>query len=237
MSANPHNNKVSYDGFNCNDGKPPEANTSWSHVTNAWEWNDLKLNSGSVPDSFPEEVKEALENNICIICGEKNCPYIRNNRDYQKLINALKSGDSKEAMKVYRTKFAQLRGIHKAEVMKGLQKARDARNNSTCTVPYTGPMQSRRVIATPGIWSESIELLGSTGSEQNPHVYTVNFKPTSNMESSFDVEIKYPEANAMRIINTIGPGSYTIKATGGGSAYIRVKSHSVPITVTFDFPK
>lgn len=91
--------------------------------------------------------------------------------------------------------------------------------------------------ATPGVWSESIELLGSTGSEQNPHVYTVNFNPTSNMESSFDVEIKYPEANAMKTINTIGPGSYTIKATGGGSAYIHVKSHSVPVTVTFDFPK
>lgn len=230
------NPKVTYDGFNCNGGKPPEANTSWSHVTNAWEWNDLKLNPGSISDWFPEEVKEALENNICIICGEKNCPYIKNNRDYQNLINSLKSGNVEEAKKVYRTKFAQLRKIHKAEVMKGLQKARDARNNGVCTVPYTGPIQHKRAIATPGVWSEWIELLNSFANETSPNVYTVSFNPSSNMESSFDVEIKYPEANGMKTINTMGPGSYTIKATGIGNTYIRVKSHSSPVTVTFEFP-
>lgn len=105
------------------------------------------------------------------------------------------------------------------------------------TVPYSGPIQHKRVIAAPGVWSESIDLLGSTGSEQYPDVYTVNFNPSSNMESSFDVEISYPEANGMKTINTMGPGSYTIKATGVGSAYVRVKSHSNPVAVTFDFPQ
>ena len=237
MSGTPHNNKVTYDGFNCNGGKPPEANTSWSHVTNAWECNDLKLNPGSISDWFPEEVKEALENNICIICGEKNCPYIKNSRDYQNLINSLKSGNVEEAKKVYRTKFAPLRRINKAEVMKGLQKARDARNNGVCTVPYIGPIQHKRVIAAPGVWSEWIELLNSFANENSPNVYTVNFNPSSNMESSFDVEIKYPEHSGMKTINTMGPGSYTIKATGIGNTYIRVKSHSNPVTVPFEFPE
>lgn len=142
-------------------------------------------------------MKEALENNICIICGEKNCPYIKNKRDYQNLINPLKSGNLEEAKKVYRTKCSPLRRIHKAEVMKGLQKAREARNSGVCTAPYTGPIQHKRAIATPGLWSEWIELLNSIANESSPNVYTVNFNPSSNLELSFDVEIKYPEANGV----------------------------------------
>lgn len=105
------------------------------------------------------------------------------------------------------------------------------------TPPYTGPMQTRRVIATPGLWSEPVEIPGSTASVGNPYVYTINFNPSSNLESSFDVEIKYPEANGVKTINTMGPGSYTIKSTGAGNSYVRVKSHSVPVTVNIDFPK
>ncbi|EJD0490288.1 hypothetical protein M0245_004897 [Salmonella enterica] len=233
-----HPDSVTYDAFDCNSGKPHEPNTHWDHSSNSWEWNDLKLNPGSVPDSLPEEVKEALANNICIICGKKNCPYIKNNKDYQKLTDALKNGNTGEARKIYMTKFGQRRGQSKAVVMEGLQKARNARKNGACTVPYTGPIQHKRAIAMPGVWSEPVELAGSaTANNEYPDVYTVNFNPSSNMESSFDVEIKYPEANGMKVINTIGPGSYTIKATGAGNSYIRVKSHSVPVTVTFEFPK
>ncbi|MBL0876434.1 hypothetical protein HLB02_23980 [Serratia nevei] len=231
-----HPDSVTYDAFDCNSGKPHEPNTHWDPNTSAWEWDDLSLSSGSVPDSFPEEVKEALENNICIICGKKNCPYIKNNKDYKELIGALKKGNSGEARKIYMTKFAQRRGQSKGAVIQGLQAARDARKkDGKCGGSQS--FQSRRVIATPGIWSEWTEITGGTGSEQRPLVQTINFNTSSNLESSFDVEIKYPESNGMKTINTIGPGSYQIKATGGGNSYIRVKSHSVPVTVTIDFPR
>lgn len=41
----------------------------------------------------------------------------------------------------------------------------------------------------------------------------------------------------MKTVNTVGPGAYLIDATGGGTASIRIKSHSVPITVSISFPK
>lgn len=50
-------------------------------------------------------------------------------------------------------------------------------------------------------------------------------------------EINYPETNGMRVINTMGAGSYTIKATGLGQFSVRLKSYSVPVAVTLDFPK
>lgn len=66
-----HPDSVTYDAFNCNSGKPHEPNTHWDASTNAWEWNDLKVNTGSTPGIFSDDVKEALENNICLICGKK----------------------------------------------------------------------------------------------------------------------------------------------------------------------
>lgn len=105
------------------------------------------------------------------------------------------------------------------------------------TTSYSGPIQQKRAIAMPGVWSESVGLLSSFANEKSPDVYTVNFNTSSNLESSFNVEISYPETNGMRVINTMGPGSYTIKATGLGQASVRVKSHSVPVAVTFDFPQ
>ncbi|EKH8692493.1 hypothetical protein WD174_004477 [Salmonella enterica] len=154
-----HPDSVTYDAFDCNSGKPHEPNTHWDPNTSAWEWDDLSLSSGSVPDSFPEEVKEALENNICIICGKKNCPYIKNNKDYKELIGALKKGNSGEARKIYMTKFAQRRGQSKGAVIQGLQAARDERKkDGKCGGSQS--FQSRRVIATPGIWSEWTEITG-----------------------------------------------------------------------------
>lgn len=232
-----HPDSVAYDAFNCNNRVPPEPNTHWNDESNAWEWNDLQINPDSIPDGLSPEVKEALANNICLICGKKNCPYIKNDKGYQQLIAALKQGDKTAATRIYLTKFGQRRKMNKAVVERGLQKAKDARNNSACTVPYTGPIQHKRAIAAPGVWSEWIELLNSFANEGAPNVYSVSFNPSSNMESSFDVEIKYPEANGMKTINTMGPGSYTIKATGIGNTYIRVKSHSNPVAVTFEFPK
>lgn len=87
-----------------------------------------------------------------------------------------------------------------------------------------------------GTW-EWVELEGFNGSLQHPQPSTINFSPSSNTESSFDVEVKYPEYNQMKTIRTMGPGSFSLTATGAGNSYARVRSHSVPVTVTLDFPK
>lgn len=55
------------------------------------------------------------------------------------------------------------------------------------------------------------------------------------MESSFDIEVRYPEHDQMKTIKSMGPGSVPI--TGGGIVFARVKYHSVPVTVTVGFPK
>ncbi len=47
-----HPDSVTYDAFDCNSGKPHEPNTHWDPNTSAWEWDDLTLSSGSVPDSW-----------------------------------------------------------------------------------------------------------------------------------------------------------------------------------------
>ncbi len=65
----------------------------------------------------------------------------------------------------------------------------------------------------------------------------MNFNLSSNLESSFDVEIKYPTSSGVKVVNTMGLGAYLIEATGGGASFIRVKSHSIPVAVTFDYPK
>lgn len=232
-----HPDSVTYDAFNCNSGKPHEPNTHWDASTNAWEWNDLKVNTGSTPGIFSDDVKEALENNICLICGKKNCPYIKNSKDYQKLTDAIKRGDTAQAKKIYVTRFAQLKGQSAGAVNLGLQKAREARKNGSCSGTYNGAFDSKRIIAVPGGWSEWTELEGFNGSLEHPQPSTINFSPSSNMESSFDVEIKYPEHDKMKTVTTMGPGSYSFTATGAGVSYVRVKSHSAPVTVTVDFPK
>ena len=102
---------------------------------------------------------------------------------------------------------------------------------------YNGPIDSRRVIATPVIWSEWIDLEGFNGSLQHPQSSTISFSTSSNLESSFDVELRYPEHDQMKTIRTMGPGSYSFIATGAGKSSARVRSHSVPVTITLDFPK
>lgn len=227
-----HPDSVTYDAFDCNSGNPHEPNTHWDPKTRAWEWDDLKLNPGSVPDSFPQEVKEALENNICIICGKKNCPYIKNNKDYQKLTDALKKGDAGEARKIYMTKFAQRRGQSKGVVMEGLQKSREAKKrDGRCG--GSKPFQSKGVNLIPGIWSGWMDLAAVSGND----AYTASFDHTSNSQSSFDVQIQYPTANGIETINTIGPGSQFIKTSGIGTPRIRFKTHSVPISVRVDYPQ
>lgn len=91
----------------------------------------------------------------------------------------------------------------------------------------------------PEIWSAWKDLLTSMPNEINntSHSYTANFNNSSNLESSFDVEIKYPISSGMKTVNTVEPVAYLIEATGGGTASIHIKLHSVPITVSISFPK
>ncbi|WP_442913256.1 colicin Z C-terminal domain-related protein [Leclercia sp. UBA7405] len=93
----------------------------------------------------------------------------------------------------------------------------------------------RRVIALPAVWSDWIGLDGFQGSLKNPQGSTINFSPSSNMESSFDIEVRYPEHDQMKTIKSMGPGSIPI--TGDGIVVVRAKYHSVPVTVTVGFPK
>ncbi|EBP0522836.1 carboxypeptidase regulatory-like domain-containing protein [Salmonella enterica] len=232
---------VNYDVFSCNDGVAPEPGMSWNTGSGTWEWNDLSISSGAIPDNLSQEIRDALENNICVVCGRKNCPFIRQDKSYQELINALKNGDKSKASKIYAIKFSQFHNGKESRIRDTMYRIRNNKSGGGVfcqpRTSYNGPIDSRRVIATPGVWSEWIELEGFTGSLQHPQPSTINFSPSSNLESSFDVELKYPEHDQMKTIRTMGPGSYSFTATGAGYASVRVKSHSVPVTVTLDFPK
>lgn len=58
---NDHNLNVNYDVFNCNKGVPPEPGLSWNTLSGTWEWDSLKISSSSIPDSFPQEIKDQLK--------------------------------------------------------------------------------------------------------------------------------------------------------------------------------
>lgn len=232
-----HPIRPSYDPYNCNSGIPHIPDTHWDPHSKAWEFNDVQVNHDFIPASLPPEVKDALKNNICLVCGEKNCPYLKE-KNFQELIKAINSGDKTGALRIYSQRFAQFRNMKKSIIMASLDRARVARERQG-PCGYSGPIQSTGIIAMPGIWSAWKDLLTSMPNEitNTPHSYTVNFNNSSNLESSFDVEIKYPISSGMKTVNTVGPGAYLIEATGGGTASIRIKSHSVPITVSISFPK
>ncbi|KKY87531.1 hypothetical protein OA46_09545 [Enterobacter cloacae] len=236
-----HNLNVNYDVFNCNEGVPPEPGLSWNMMTGTWEWDSLNISANSIPDKLPQEIKDALENNICIVCGKKNCPYITQDQGYKQLTDALKKGDKTLATRIFKTKFAQFHNGKEARINETMKKIRSnkAGGGVFCQprTSYNGPFESRRVIALPAVWSDWVELDSFAGNLKNPHGITINFNPSSNMESSFDIEVRYPEHNQMKTIKSMGPGSVPITITGGGSVVVRVKSHSVPVTVTVDFPK
>lgn len=176
-----------------------------------------------------------------MICGKKNCPYITQSKDYKEFTDALKKGDKKLASKLFKVKFAMFHNGKEALINKTMNKIKSNKSGGGVfcqpRTSYNGPFESRRVIAVPGAWCEWVELEGFNGSLQHPQPSTINFSPSSNTESSFDVEVKYPEYNQMKTIRTMGPGSFSLTATGAGNSYARVRSHSVPVTVTLDFPK
>lgn len=172
-----HNLNVNYDVFNCNEGVPPEPGLSWNMMTGTWEWDSLKISANSIPDKLPQEIKDALENNICVVCGKKNCPYITQDQDYKKLTDALKKGDKTLANSIYRIKFAQFHNGKEARINETMKKIRSnkAGGGVFCQprTSYNGPFESRRVIALPAVWSDWFELDSFAGNLKNPHGLTI----------------------------------------------------------------
>ncbi|MGO2335270.1 colicin Z family toxin [Providencia sp.] len=206
--------------LSCNSGIPHEPDTHWDSGSKSWEFNGVRVNTDLAPNSLSSEVKEALKNNICIVCGEKNCPYIKDNKNYKELIDSINRGDKAEANKIYTKHYAQFRNTKKSTLEDRNNKAKTARaRQGACG--YSGPFQSKKALATPGQWSEWTELFTSFPNEitKTSDTYTVNFNLSSNLESSFDVEIKYPTSSGVKVVNTMGLGAYLIEATGGGGFF------------------
>ncbi|UAN56734.1 MULTISPECIES: colicin-like pore-forming protein [unclassified Serratia (in: enterobacteria)] len=78
-------------------------------------------------NSVSDQTKELLDNNICLRCGQKNCPYIKNGKDYKELRSALSKGNMPLAKKVYMTRFAQFGGMNKGTFKEALKKQKEAK--------------------------------------------------------------------------------------------------------------
>lgn len=232
-----YHEKPTYDAFDYNGGVPPEPNAQWSSGTKAWEWTDISVNPAFIPVDFPEEVKKALTNNICIICGEKNCPYIRNFKSYRQLVKALQRGNKSAAKRIYTMAFASLRGTNKGAVEAGLEKARKAsegkRLQPVLFFPRdVVPLKVRNVWALPFLWGPWTELVTQVGDGS----YTVRFYTISQLPSSFSAQIEYSTLNGIKRVNTLGPGSYKIVSDGGAAIdRIRFKSHSFGQAIRVEF--
>ena len=50
------NYSVNYDVFSCNGGVAPEAGMFWNTESGTWEWNDLSINPGTIPDNMSQEI-------------------------------------------------------------------------------------------------------------------------------------------------------------------------------------
>lgn len=228
---------VGYDAFDYNDGIPPAPDTQWNSDTHAWEWTDIRVSPALIPVSFPAEVKEALANNICIICGAKNCPYIRNTIAYQQLFEALKKRDINKAKKIYAIKFSHLRKTNKPAVDSGLQKANEARKGvrlqPALLFPGGATLQVRQVWAPPFFWGPWVKL----ATQLSGGSYTISFDTISQAPSSFDVQIEYATGKRIERINTMGPGSYQIRSEAGsvGVDRVRFKSHSLGQIIRVEF--
>lgn len=86
--------------------------------------------------------------------------------------------------------------------------------------------------APPVAWGPWVDLLGHAGLAP----YTVKFESASQAPSSFDVQIQYATSTQMKLVSTVGPGSYRIADNNGaGTDRARFKSHSIgqDIRVTF----
>lgn len=123
---------VGYDPYSWNNGVAPEPGLAWDG--GGWGWPTTGVDSGDImtvwpagDNSIPGQTKELLENNICLRCGQKNCPYIKNGKDYKELRSALNKGNVSLAKKVYKTRFAQFGGMNKGTYKEALEKQKEAK--------------------------------------------------------------------------------------------------------------
>lgn len=61
-----------------------------------------------------------------LLCGQKNCPYIKDGKDYKELRKATQSGNMGLAKKIYLQRFAQFRGSMRGTLAESLKKDREA---------------------------------------------------------------------------------------------------------------
>ncbi|CAI1202654.1 colicin-like pore-forming protein [Serratia fonticola] len=123
---------VGYDPYSWNNGVAPEPRLAWDG--GAWGWPTTGIDSGDLmivwpagDNSVSDQTKELLDNNICLRCGQKNCPYIKNGKDYKELRSALSKGNMPLAKKVYMTRFAQFGGKNKGTFKEALKKQKEAK--------------------------------------------------------------------------------------------------------------
>ncbi|MFV8907216.1 colicin-like pore-forming protein [Serratia fonticola] len=123
---------VGYDPYSWNNGVAPEPGLAWDG--GAWGWPTTGIDSGDLmivwpagDNSVSDQTKELLDNNICLRCGQKNCPYIKNGKDYKELRSALSKGNMPLAKKVYMTRFAQFGGMNKGTFKEALKKQKEAK--------------------------------------------------------------------------------------------------------------
>lgn len=123
---------VGYDPYSWNNGVAPEPGLAWDG--GAWGWPTTGIDSGDLMTVWPagdnsvsDQTKELLDNNICLRCGQKNCPYIKNGKDYKELRSALSKGNMPLAKKVYMTRFSQFGGMNKGIFKEALKKQKEAK--------------------------------------------------------------------------------------------------------------
>lgn len=129
-----HSSTINYDPYRYNGGIAPEAGLVWSGES--WGWPTTGISIGGAEEtlvvwptgdtSLSEETKDLLDNDICLVCGKKNCPYIKTEKSYQLLRDAIRAGDMKTAKKIHMTKFAQFSGMNRANFADALKKKREA---------------------------------------------------------------------------------------------------------------
>ena len=75
-------------------------------------------------------VKEAINSDICLRCGQKNCPYIKDGKDYKELRKALRNNDMKAARGIYVQRFAQFSKMNNGIITAAIQKRNEERKKN-----------------------------------------------------------------------------------------------------------
>lgn len=125
---------VGYDQYNYNNGVPPAAGLAWDG--GAWGWPTYDSGTGdtmvlwpATDNSVSDTVKKLVEDDICMRCGQKNCPYIKDGKDYKELRSALRKNDLPLAKKIYVQRFSQFSKRNEAVFKKEIQKREEASIN------------------------------------------------------------------------------------------------------------